>query len=513
MPRLPFNPDRVPPAKNMPPKGASKSGGLFGGESDGDKPRGGKNDKDQPITVTQLAALIKDAIVAAAPGRLRVVGEVSNFSQRAHWFFSLKDETASIRCVCFASNARRISFPVEDGMQVVASGRLDFFDAAGNVQLYVDSLQPVGQGALEMRFRALCEELRQLGYFDPDRKKPLPAMPHRVAVVTSRSAAALQDVINTARKRWAGCELMLFDVRVQGSAAAPEIANALDALSKHGPRMGIDAIILTRGGGSIEDLWAFNERVVADAIFRCPLPIVAAIGHETDTTIAELVADVRASTPTQAAMTLIPDRYTLDQQVQQLSHRLALVLRRQAESSRHRLDAAARHPLFRRPGDMIQPHSDRLVGLVRRLQLALPQRVRADADHMVAIERRLVPVLARRVMRDADHLAALTRQLEAVGPGNVLRRGYTYTLGPGGRLLRSAADVSPGDRLVSVLADGRINSTVTAADATALLPRSTVPPASRGKRAANTRINPTDDQPGLFADGGASSSKDSGGDA
>jgi len=512
MPRLPFNPDRVPPAKDIPPKATSR-GGLFGGESDGDKPGGGKNDKDQPITVTQLAALIKDAIVAASPGRLRVVGEVSNFSQRSHWFFSLKDQGASIRCVCFASSARRISFPVEDGMQVVASGRLDFFDAAGNVQLYVDSLQPVGQGALEMRFRALCEELRQLGYFDPDRKKPLPAMPRRVAVVTSRSAAALQDVINTARKRWAGCELMLFDVRVQGSAAAPEIANALDALSKHGPRMGIDAIILTRGGGSIEDLWAFNERVVADAIFRCALPIIAAIGHETDTTVAELVADVRASTPTQAAMTLIPDRYTLDQQVQQLSHRLALVLRRQAESSRHRLDAAARHPLFRRPGDMLQPHADRLASLMGRLRLALPQRVRGEVDHIGTLERRFAPMLTRRVMRDAERLTALSRQLEAVGPGNVLRRGYTYTLGPDGQLLRSAAGVSPGDRLISVLADGRVSSTVTDADATASLPKSTAPLAPRGKRGAKTRINSTGDQPGLFADGGSSSSGDSGGGA
>src|SRR5690606_26173107 len=220
-----------------------------------------------------------------------------NFSDRAHWFFSLKDERATIRCVCFASSARQVECPVRDGMQVVCTGRVDFYDAQGHVQLYVDRIEPVGQGALELRLRQLMEELRELGYFDEAAKKPLPVLPRRVAVVTSRSAAALQDVIDTARRRWAGCRLYLYDVRVQGAAAAPEIARAIDALGRQHKRLRLDAIIVSRGGGSIEDLWAFNERIVAEAIHRCPLPIVAAIGHETDTTVAELVADLRCSTP------------------------------------------------------------------------------------------------------------------------------------------------------------------------------------------------------------------------
>lgn len=478
MARLPFNPDRVPSVKKE--DEARQSGASGGDLFAGGRGAGGKGDR--PITVTQLAGVIKDAVVRAAPGKLRVVGEISNFSQRAHWFFSLKDEAASIRCVCFASSARRVNFPVEDGMQVIATGRLDFFDAAGNVQLYVDALEPVGQGALEMKFRALCEELRRLGYFEAERKRPLPVMPRRVAVVTSRSAAALQDVINTARRRWAGCELFLYDVRVQGDAAAAEIARALDMLSKHGPRMGMDAIILTRGGGSMEDLWAFNERVVADAVFRCTLPVIAAIGHETDTTVAELVADVRASTPTQAAMTLIPDRATLDQQVRQLSHRLALVLRRQAEMSGHRLNAAARHPIFRRPEAMVQPHADRLRDLMRRLRVALLLRVRGEADALAGLARRLMPILVRRtaesqrrvqavsvrlspslerrVSRGRERLTSLTRELEAVGPTNVLKRGYSYTLGPNGEILRRAIDVTPGDRVTTVLGEGRIESVI-----------------------------------------------------
>ena len=303
-----------------------------------------------PWTVADLAREIKGAITRGLPAKVRVVGEVSNLSDRNHWFFSLKDESASIRAVMFASATRRVGFPVRDGQAVVATGRVDFYDAQGSVQLYVDKLEPVGEGARELALRAMIEELRALGYFDQERKRALPAVPTRIAVVTSRSAAALQDVVDTARRRWAGCELVLIDVRVQGSEAAAQIAAALRALSAGGASRGIEAVLLTRGGGSIEDLWAFNERVVADAVFDCVLPIVAAIGHETDTTVAELVADRRCATPTQAAMTLVPDRAGLQEQVDQYARRMAPSLRRRVELDRHRLTAAARHPLFAQPG-------------------------------------------------------------------------------------------------------------------------------------------------------------------
>ncbi|MEE9404378.1 MAG: exodeoxyribonuclease VII large subunit, partial [Algisphaera sp.] len=260
-----------------------------------------------PWSVSRLAGHVKRALQEGLPTKVRVAGEISNFSDRNHWYFSLKDADASIRAVMFASSARRVGFPVQAGMAVVATGRVDFYNAQGSVQLYVDKLEPVGQGARELALRVLMEELREAGYFAPERKKPLPAVPRRIAVVTSRSAAALQDVINTAQQRWAGCELVLVDVRVQGDAAAGQIAAAIRRLSAQGASQGIDAVILTRGGGSIEDLWAFNEREVADALFECTLPVVAAIGHETDTTVAELVADRRCATPTQAAMTLVPD--------------------------------------------------------------------------------------------------------------------------------------------------------------------------------------------------------------
>lgn len=466
MTRLPFNPDLIPPRKK---------------QSDED---------DAPLTVSGVATLIREALAAKTPAKVRVVGEVSNFSNRTHWFFSLKDESATLRCVCFASSARRVGCPVEDGMQVIATGRLDFFEGQGSVQLYVDSIEPVGQGALERRLRLLMEELRELGYFDGERKKRLPLVPCKVAVVTSKTGAALQDVLNTAARRWPGCRLYLVDVRVQGAAAAPEIARAIDALSRHRKRLGLDAIILTRGGGSIEDLWAFNERAVADAVFRCEVPIVAAIGHETDTTIAELVADLRCATPTQAVMTLLPDAAALEHQSLQLSRRLALMLRRSLESATHRVEAAARHDLFRRPARLITQANERLAAHERRLRLALPRRMLPERErltNLVARLNRATPLrlkpaqerltrleceldnAVRRRSREAvSHVASLERQLASINPHNVLQRGYSYTLAPDGTVLKRAADATPGARLTTVLGDGRVRSVVEGQTAQAL---------------------------------------------
>ena len=390
------------------------------------------------MTVSQVSAAIKVAVAEALPPKLRVIGEVSNFSNRAHWFFSLKDDQTALRCVCFASVARRIGLPLRDGMEVIATGRIDYYESQGQLQLYIERLEPVGEGALELRFRALCDELRQLGYFDPDRKRDLPLMARSIAVVTSRSAAALQDVIDTASRRWPGCRLVLCDVRVQGEQAAGEIAAAIDDLSQRGAALGIEAVILTRGGGSVEDLWAFNERIVADAVYRCRLPIAAAVGHETDTTIAELVADARCATPTQAAMMLIPDREALGHQLHQVSARLSLLVRRRYETARQRLEAAMRRPFLQRPQALYDPLVERLDGLTDRVHAAAQRRLEAAQQQ----------------------LTALQRQLGSVGPTQVLQRGYSYTLGPRGQVLRRVAQVGSGDRITTVLADGRIASRV-----------------------------------------------------
>ncbi len=493
MARLPFNPDRIagaPPAA----------------------PVAGKRTGDQPpaMSVTQANKLVKDTLARALPGRVRIVGQVSNFSDRSHWFFSIKDAGASLRCVCFASVARKSGVPMADGLEIVVTGRFDVYDAQGQLQFYVDKLEPVGQGSLEMQFRALCNELRELGYFDEDRKKPLPLMPRKVAVVTSRSGAALQDVINTAARRWEGCQLLLVDVRVQGADAAPQVAKAIASLSRHGAGMGIDAILLTRGGGSIEDLWAFNERIVADAIHNCRLPIIAAIGHETDTTIAELVADVRSSTPTQAAMTLIPDRRTWEHQIHQLQRRLHLLAGRQVEQAQQRLLALARHPFFRKPVNMLAPVQARLESLDGRLQDAMKQTMRDSRQtldglsrHLLAVSpmnrvrtlqprvetlsSRLAAAMTRSLSQRQRQLEGLSRHLAAIGPASVLGRGYTYTLDDQGRPVTQARMLHAGQPMVTVFADGKVRSKVEGDASTSPAPSSaltpvTQPAVTRGRR-------------------------------
>lgn len=468
---MPFDPGRVPePEVGVPARRERKRFGEF--------------EAGRPLTVTQVCELVKRVIADRAPSPLRVVGEVSNFSERGHWYLSLKDEQGSIlHCVVWATAAKKCAFTPERGQQVVASGKLDYYGPQGKLQLYVDELQPVGQGALELKFRQLCDELRGLGYFEESRKRAMPVFPEHIAIVTSANGAALHDVINTARQRWAGVRLSVVDVKVQGEDAAEQIARAVDALSKGYTALGIDAVILTRGGGSMEDLWAFNERSVADAVFRCEVPIAVGVGHETDTCIAELVADLRCSTPTQAAARLVCDAESERHHVEQLSDRLGGALRRMAERMRVRLDHLAAHPVFRRPAERFTPLRTELDHLLHRLAAGNQQRVmRArrslDAAHhaVAGIEPRARLRLARREVEASDAalraavmrgvakrqgaVEAVGRQLVAVGPQSVLQRGYSYTTDAEGRLVRSTSQVKPGQRLVTNLSDGRVESDV-----------------------------------------------------
>lgn len=511
MARLPFNPDLI---SSTPSKAdAAKADAAKKG--------------DQPWTVAQLAAAVREALTVGLPAKVRVIGEISNLSARGHWFFSLKDANAAMRCVCFQSSARKVRFDVKNGMEVIATGRIDFYDAQGNVQLYVDKLEPVGVGELELRYRALCEELRGKGYFEFDRKQELPAMARCVAVITSRKAAALQDVIDTAEKRWQGCRLLHVDVRVQGKNAAPEIAAAIARVNKQRKQLGVETIILTRGGGSIEDLWAFNERVVADAVFKSKLPIVAAIGHETDTTIAELVADLRCATPTQAAMAVIPDASALNHQVAQLTHRLNLSVTRLVDQHRRHLDSIARHEWFRRPDRVYAPVRQRLDHLTQSLAHHMQRmladrstrlsdaktRLTRDVPRDLSEQQQRLRELAERMKRlgtnlvqlQISRLDAVARELEAVNPKRVLERGFSLTMNQDGQLVRQESDVSDGDVIRTVLADGQVSSRVetdpSSSDSVAKrlrnAPTTPTPPRRRPKRKRNRAIN-DDDQASLF---------------
>ncbi|MBX3351706.1 MAG: exodeoxyribonuclease VII large subunit [Phycisphaeraceae bacterium] len=446
-------------------------------------PSGDPTPDDRPLTVSQLASVIERALRTGVPAPIRVIGEVSGFRDRTHWWFDLKDEGAVISCAMFQSAARKAGFTPTNGQEVVATGRVAFYDKQGKTQIYVDSLKPVGVGELEMRYRALCEELRALGWFDHERKRELPWFPRRIAVITSRTGAALQDVLNTMNRRCPAVGATIIDVRVQGDAAAGEVAAAIDWVSREHESMGVDAIIVTRGGGSMEDLWAFNERVVAQAIVRCAIPVVAAIGHETDTTIAELVADERCATPTQAAMRLTPDRASLGEQLDQYERRLGSGLRASVLHQVQRVRAALRSPLFADPMFLVRRPKERLEADDRRMRDALRRkaqtsRVRVErlasrlavgrpeavyavrSAKIVQLEQRLRASLRHDFERRSSTLTAMARTLDAIGPMNVLRRGFSVTLDDRGNAVRDPSQVRAGDRLATRVEGGTVRSIV-----------------------------------------------------
>lgn len=467
--RLPFDPSKMKPKAPIKPARRER---VAQGEAPTDA-----------LTVSQVTALVKDVLARHVETPVRVVGELSNFNDRGHWYLSLKDEADVLNCVMWSSAAKKVRFTPERGTQVVATGRLDYYGPQGKLQLYIDKLEPVGQGALELRFKQLCEQLRAKGWFDDAIKKPLPVFPQHLAVVTSKSGAAVQDVIKTARQRWAGCRLTVVDVRVQGEGSEDEIAGAIRTIDVARDKRAIDAIIVTRGGGSIEDLWAFNEPVVAKAIHACHLPIVAAIGHETDTTIAELVADRRCSTPTQAAAVLVAERDAEAQHLAQLTHRLVTATRRRHDMASSALKAAERHEVFRSPLAPIQLRRADLDHTQRRLAAVAQQRLSGDRLQLTRLEgamraieplgrlqaarqvlgehqRRLAAAARQRQNSESERLAALERQLVVVGPQRVLERGFSYTTDSRGKLIRSVEAVKPGQMVTTRLADGSFDATV-----------------------------------------------------
>lgn len=532
MGRLPFDPKRMaaePPVDR--PVASARSGDAA------------------PLTVSQLAVLVSRALSDHLPATIRLIGEIGQFRERTHWYFDLKDAGAVMSCVMFASSARRAGFVPQVGQQVVLTGRVEFWDKGGRTQFMADRIEPVGAGALDLAFRKLCEELRGLGWFDETRKRSLPLLPRRVAVVTSRTGAALQDVLDTARRRCPAVEVALVDVRVQGEGAAPQIAAALRRLARAHRGLGIDVILVTRGGGSMEDLWAFNERIVAEAIVHSPIPVVAAIGHETDTTIAELVADVRGATPTQAAMRVFPDAADLRRQLGSLGSRLGSQVTRQLRLDRERLRGAARHPFLADPAALVAERRKSLASSLRSLAAALREHVRARQARLDRLAARLerhrpAAVYARRearlrhaelrlasVMRshlcEADTeglklrlnaamdslvdrrqaaLQSAARGLDLVGPHGVLRRGYSITLDADGRAIRSVRDAAPGATVTTRLSDGAFDSRVVGAGEAAAL-RELSPTGARAaagvpatRRARRSSSRETKDQLGLFGD-------------
>ena len=366
-----------------------------------------------------------------------VRGELSNYKiyPSGHHYFTLKDPEGALRCVMFRGQASKLRFRPENGMRVVASGRVSVFPRDGAYQLYCDALTPEGAGDLAVAFEQLKARLYAEGLFDPSHKKPLPSYPETIAVVTSSAGAAVHDMIRILNRRYPLAKVVLLPVRVQGAEAPPEIAGAI----RYADRWKIGDVIITgRGGGSMEDLWAFNDERVARAIYDCETPVISAVGHEPDVTIADFVADVRASTPSNAAEIAVPDRMELRRWLRDTEERVAQSQAARLESLRQRLEKLA---------------SNR----VMTDQMAFVQDRRMELDH---VQRRLGDVSGILTARRRERFSALAAALDAMSPLKVLGRGYAMAQNADGTVLRSYKDVSPGDHVSVKLGEGGISCTV-----------------------------------------------------
>lgn len=439
MPRSPFDPSQA-------------LGGLFEQPASVPQPRA-------PLSVVEAARAVQDRL--GSLGRLRVQGEVSAPRKGKHCYFELKDEQAVMACAIWASVLGRGVPAPDHGERVVIEGQFDFYAGNGKVTFVVHRLERVGEGDLDARFRALCDELRSAGYFSEDRKRQLPLLPRGIAIITSLDSAALHDCLKTSAIRFPSVPITVIGVPVQGAGSAEAVARAVQEVGLRAEALGVDVVVVTRGGGSREDLQAFNERVVADAVFRSPLPVVAAVGHESDTTVIDLVADHRASTPTQAMMAVLPDREELRQQLQGVAGSLVLRVRQGLGQRRDRLHAVASRPCLHDASGALRVPRERLKAMAARLAAQAPMaRLAAARERTSGLMRRIELAAARVRVDRLARLQALADRLASVSPTQVLARGYSITLDEAGRTVRSAGDVTAGQVLRTRVHAGEIRSRV-----------------------------------------------------
>ncbi len=439
MAREPFNPDLIP----EPPKQPSDAG------------------SSGPVTVTQLTAMVKRAIESVIPATVHVVGEISNFRRHSsgHLYFTLKDRASELSCVMWRSTAAKLKFDPADGLEVIATGSVEVFERAGRYQLYARKLEPRGVGALELAFRQLHAKLNEEGLFDDRHKKELPAYPRRIVLVTSPTGAALGDMCRTIERRYPCVHVLVYPVRVQGEGAAGEVAAAIRNVNKHAADLGgVDVMIVGRGGGSIEDLWAFNEEIVARAIHASGIPIISAVGHEVDVTIADLVADVRAATPTAAAELAVPVLDDVLANLAAVEADLTRMLTGKTRLHRAQLDGIVRHTAFREPMRVVRIREQIIDELTNRLRQRVVRQttdMRRRLDQLEQVVERIAPhhylLHASTRLHETQqrlHAATLQRMNATRGRQNNIERRLervtpTHQVRLGREKLRAAAGVLP----------------------------------------------------------------------
>jgi exodeoxyribonuclease VII large subunit len=388
------------------------------------------------LTVTDLTRYIREVLEEdPVLMNVRVTGEVSNLSRprSGHIYFTLKDAGAALRCVIWRSNAARIPHDLQDGMAMEAHGSIGVYEVSGQYQLYVRSVQPAGEGRLYQEFLRLKAKLEAEGLFDPQLKQPIPEQPHKIGVVTSTNAAALQDMLNTLQNRYPLVEVVLAPASVQGAAAPPEIVRAIRALNR---RDDIDVILVARGGGSLEDLWCFNDERVVRAIAASAIPVITGVGHETDFTLSDFAADLRAPTPTAAAVEATPDVRDLYEILQGSLYRLQYTFQ-----------------------SILETHTDRLQTVYNRLERVSPiYQIHSDQQRLDELEQRSTRALRHILNLQRTQSQSLSQRLGALNPQAVLQRGYAIVSLDDGSLVRSIQQVQAGDTVHIQLSDGKIDA-------------------------------------------------------
>lgn len=423
--------------------------GFFGADTPGDSTRSAKKSSraksspgassDAPLSVTQLNDWVKKLLTQSIPA-VWVSGEIGNLVQSSagHVYFTLKDASGQLAAVLWRSTWEKIGIDLREGMAVIVQGRIDVYAPRGTYQIVVQKIEEQGVGALQAAFRRLFAKLQKEGLFEPGRKKPLPRFPQRIGFVTSPSGAAIHDFAQVLRRRWPLATVLVIPSKVQGDGAAEEIARGIEVAAVLRPPL--DVLVVGRGGGSLEDLWAFNEEVVVRAVAACPIPTISAVGHEIDVTLCDLAADVRALTPTEAAERVAPSRDEFLDYLETTHDRLWLAVQGQWERSAAKLESLSSRPILEDPDRLLEFPTQRLDELFR------------DVDN----------ALDRRIELSQQQLERFAQVIDALSPLKTLSRGYSLTTrAHDGSLLSKSTDVEIGESVVTQLAEGRLVSTIT----------------------------------------------------
>jgi len=439
-------------------------------------------------TVSQVNALVKAAISDRLPARFVVRAQIRDWKHHSsgHCYFSLKDDKGILTAVMWKSQFERLKFEPENGMEILATGNVDVYVPGGKYQFYAEKLEPLGVGGLQVAYDQMVAKLRAEGLFDEDHKKPLPRYPQRIGILTSQTGAAVHDIADSIFGRWRLTELLLFPVPVQGENAAIQIAKTLTHVNQANKQFRLDLLIVGRGGGSLEDLWAFNEEILARAIFASKIPVISAVGHEVDVTVADFVADARASTPTKAGVTAVPDQAEILDQLGHTQKRLGAHVNNCVALSRARLQTASAAHIFKRPQAVLQTKTQQVDESLSLLERGMHERLHTQlrrVSHYYDVVLRLEPhrLLGKRT-HELDQLAGRARaavaqhmyksfmqlernaaHLSGLNPKSVLERGYSITShAETGQVIHAAQDVTFGDTLITELAgDQTIHSQVT----------------------------------------------------